>query len=195
VPRVALYARVSTRDQDCEAQLRDLRAFAALRAWDVTEFVDNGYSGAKTERPALDALLAAVRVGEFQVVATWKFDRFARSTRFLINSLEEFQALGVQFVSLHDGVDTTTPAGRFLFHIIAALAEFERETIRERVRSGLARAQAEGRRGGRRWRPLDEGRLRTLLDTKVSLRRIAKELGCGLGTVRRRIAGFATPTL
>lgn len=119
--RVASYARVSTRDQHCEMQLHGLRQMSAQRGWTVVgEFVDVGVSGSKDRRPELDKLTKAVNRGRVDVVAVWRFDRFARSVRHLVLALDEFRAKGVDFVSKEDGIDTSTPAGRFTFHVIPA---------------------------------------------------------------------------
>src|SRR5262245_2584813 len=148
--RVALYARVSTFDQEPENQLRELRQYAEARGWAAREFVDRGVSGAKDKRPALDALLKEAKRRRFDVVVCWRLDRLGRNLKHLVTMLEELQHLGVAFVSLGEGIDCTTPAGKLQLHILAALAEFERERIRERVLAGLQRARAQGKRLGRR---------------------------------------------
>jgi len=130
-------------------QLEPLRSFAAARSWAVTEFVDHGVSGAKDRRPALDSMLAAVHTRKLDVVMVVKLDRLARSTRHLVTLVAELDALGVDLVVLDQAIDTTTPAGRRLFHVLAAIAEFERDLIRDRVLAGLRRARGEGRHLGR----------------------------------------------
>ena len=148
----ALYARVSTRDkgQDPEMQLTELREFAAKRGWQVVgEFVDIGASGSKDSRPQLDAMMRLAKSRKLDVIAVWKLDRFGRSLRHLVDAIAELEALGVAFVSLRDNLDLTTPAGRMMFHVIGAMAEFERELIRERVRAGLAHARSKGQKLGR----------------------------------------------
>jgi len=149
---VGIYARVSTKDrgQDPELQLTELREFAAKRGWRVVgEFVDVGVSGSKDSRPQLDAMMRLAKGRKLDVIACWKLDRFGRSLRHLVDALAELQAVGCAFVSLRDNLDLTTPAGRMMFHVIGAMAEFERELIRERVRAGLAHARSKGRVGGR----------------------------------------------
>lgn len=148
----ALYARVSTRDkgQDPELQLTELREYASKRGWHVVgEFVDVGISGSKDSRPQLDAMMRLAKSRKIDVIAVWKLDRFGRSLRHLVDSLEDLKAVGCAFVSLRDNLDLSTPAGRMMFHVIGAMAEFERELIRERVRAGLAHARAKGQKLGR----------------------------------------------
>ena len=147
--RAAIYARVSTFEQEPENQLQELRRYVEARGWTGTEFVDRGVSGAKDKRPALDALLKDAKRRRFDVLVCWRLDRLGRNLKHLVTLLEELQAVGVAFVSLGEGIDCTTPAGKLQLHILAALAEFERERIRERVLAGLARAKAQGKRLGR----------------------------------------------
>src|SRR5207249_3244758 len=147
--RAALYARVSTTDQNIENQLTSLQAFAGARGWRAVEFVDHGVSGSKERRPALDALLVETRKRKIDVVACVKLDRLARSVRHLVTLTQELEALGVDLVVLDQAIDTTTPSGRLLFHVLAAIAEFERDLIRDRVIAGIKRAKAQGRRLGR----------------------------------------------
>lgn len=147
--RSAIYARVSTLDQEPENQLAELRRYTTARGWMAVEYVDRGVSGAKDRRPALDSLLKDARRRRFDVVVVWRLDRLGRNLRHLITLLEELQALGIAFVSLGEGLDATTPAGKLQMHILGAIAEFERERIRERVIAGLQRARAQGTRLGR----------------------------------------------
>lgn len=147
--RAGLYARVSTVDQEPENQLQELRRYVAARGWESVEYVDRGVSGAKDRRPALDALVTDARRRRFDVLVCWRLDRLGRNLRHLVTLLEELQGVGVAFVSLGEGIDCTTPAGKLQLHILAALAEFERERIRERVLAGLRRARAQGTRLGR----------------------------------------------
>jgi DNA invertase Pin-like site-specific DNA recombinase len=188
--RVGLYARVSTTDQTPENQLAVLRSFADARGWAVTEFVDHGISGARTSRPALDALLAAARARRLDVVLTTKLDRLARSTRHLVGLAAELDALGVDLVVTDQAIDTTTPAGRLLFHVLAAIAEFERDLIRERVIAGIRRAQAQGRHVGRptKYR-IDLKAAQELLAGGASLRGVARRLGAHPSAVRRALTG------
>jgi DNA invertase Pin-like site-specific DNA recombinase len=186
--RAAIYARVSTTDQSSGMQLDELREFSRRRNWQVVdEFVDNGVSGSKKSRPGLDKLLAAARSKAFDVVLVWRFDRFARSLSHLANALDEFRALGVDFVSLREGVDTSTMNGRLVFGIFASIAQFERELIQDRVRSGMRAAKARGVHCGRRPSvAVDVIRAKTMRREGKSWRRIAAELGCSRATIRRR---------
>src|SRR5262245_11261856 len=147
--RAAIYARVSTFDQEPENLLAELRRYVTARGWTGHEYVDRGISGAKDRRPAIDQLLTDARRRRFDVLVVWRLDRLGRNLRHLITLLEELQALGIAFVSLGEGIDATTPAGKLQMHILGAIAEFERERIRERVLAGLQRARAQGMRLGR----------------------------------------------
>ena len=142
--RAAIYARVSTLDQEPENQLAELRQYARARGWTTVEYVDHGVSGARERRPALDRLIGEAKRCRFEVLVCWRLDRLGRNLRHLVTLLDELQAVGVSFVSLGEGIDCTTPAGRLQLHILAALAEFERARIAERVRAGLARAALRG---------------------------------------------------
>ena len=175
--RVAIYARVSTVDQSCEPQLLDVRAYVAVRGWQATEFIDQGISGAKEKRPALDRLLRDVRARRVDVVVVAAFDRFGRSVRHLVETLELFRHLGVEFVSLREQIDTGSPLGQAVFTIIAAIAQLERSLIAERVRAGLRRAKADGKRLGRPPLQIDPHALATVARRRLSVRAAAKELG------------------
>jgi len=167
-------------------QIVEMREYCTRRGWEIVgEFVDVGISGSRERRPESDRMLAACRRRQIDAVVVYRYDRFARSLRQLVNALCEFDSLGVQFISLHEGVDTSTPNGRLVFGIFASIAEFERELIRERVRSGIAVARAQGKRIGRPRRPVDAGRVRELRALGWSWAQIARELGAGLGTVHR----------
>ncbi len=147
--KAAVYARVSTIDQEPENQLQELRRYVEARGWSAAEYVDRGVSGAKDRRPALDQLLADARRRKIDVLVCWRLDRLGRNLKHLITLLDDLQILGVAFVSLAEGIDATTPAGKLQMHILGAIAEFERERIRERVLAGLQRAKAQGTQLGR----------------------------------------------
>ncbi|HET6513581.1 MAG TPA: recombinase family protein [Thermodesulfovibrionales bacterium] len=151
--RAALYARCSTHDkgQDPELQLAPLREYCQRRGFTITgEYVDNGISGTKERRPQLDRLMDAARKRQIDVVLVWKLDRFGRSLKQLVTALDELSGLGIGFISFQDNLDLTTPQGRLMFHIIGAMAEFERELIRERVKAGIDNARRKGKKLGRK---------------------------------------------
>ena len=175
--RVAIYARVSTLDQSCEPQLLDVRAYVAARGWQATEFIDQGISGAKEKRPALDRLLREVKARRVDVVVVAAFDRVGRSVRHLVETLELFRHLGVEFVSLREQIDTGSPLGQAVFTIIAAIAQLERSLIAERVRAGLRRARAEGKRLGRPPLRVSASQLDYVIRQHVSVRQGAKLMG------------------
>jgi DNA invertase Pin-like site-specific DNA recombinase len=187
-----LYARVSTGEQSEGMQLREMREFAEKRGWVSEIFPDVGISGAKERRPELDRMMNLARRRKCDVVLVYKFDRFARSLRQLLNALEEFNALGIAFVSLHDHIDTTTPTGRLTFQIIGAIAEFEREMIRERVRSGVAHARARGIRLGRKPADIDTVKIASLRASGLSLRAIAIEVGISHASIARVLRAGVT---
>lgn len=185
--RAAIYARVSTNNgQDPTMQTRELREYCQRRGWEIEgEYVDAGVSGAKERRPQLDALLVSCRKRRVDAVVVYRYDRFARSLRQLVNALEEFRSLGIEFISLHEGVDTSTPNGRLVFGIFASIAEFERELIRDRVKSGIAAARSRGKRLGRPRVTVDAARIATLRDSGASWSTITRQVGLSAGTVKR----------
>ena len=186
--RTGIYVRVSTADQDVGLQLDELRRVAGQRAWvTVDEYVDEGVSGAAAERPGLDRLMADARRGRLDTILVWKFDRFARSTKHLLDALEQFRHLGVDFVSMREGIDTSTATGKMVFTMIAAIAEFEREIIRERVVAGVRRAQAAGKHCGRPRRHLDLQAVDALRGQGRSLHEISRILGVPRSTIQRRL--------
>lgn len=167
-------------------QINELREYCQRRGWSVAGvFVDHGISGTKEKRPELDKLMAICRQRKVDAVVVYRYDRFARSLRQLVNSLEEFNSLGVEFVSIHEGTDTSTPAGKLVFSIFGAMAEFERALIAERVRSGIAHARSKGVRLGRPEVIVDIAQVRTLREGPDGLgwKPIAKRLKCGIGTL------------
>jgi putative DNA-invertase from lambdoid prophage Rac len=187
--RVAIYARVSTTDQNCEMQLRELRDYCGRRGWEIAgEYVDTGWSGAKKSRPQLDRLMADARA--HRVVAVWKLDRFGRSVSHLVESVQALRSAGVRFLCTSQGLDTdeSNPASQLLFHILAAVAEFERGMIRERVKAGVQAARHQGRCGGRPKVIFSRDRARELREAGLSCAAIAQRLGVGYGTVQRLLA-------
>ncbi len=186
--RVGIYARVSTKDQSCELQLRDLRGFCTARNFVIVrEFVDVGESGAKDSRPQLNELMAAARKRQLDAVLVWRFDRFARSTKHLLLALEEFRSLGVQFISYQENIDTTSPLGQALFTIVSAVAQLERDLIRERVRAGLRNAKLKGKTLGRPTLTLDRDRITRLRASGASIRQIAAQLEISTATVHKAL--------
>ena len=183
IQKVALYARVSMNGQNPEMQLCELRDYCQRRGFAVvSEHVDRGVSGARERRPSLDKLMANCRKRLVDAVVVYRYDRFARSLRQLVNSLEEFRALGIDFISLHEGVDTSTPNGRLVFGIFASIAEFERELIADRVRSGLLAAKARGQRLGRPRAVVDIEQIAALRRSGASWRAISRKMGIAVGT-------------
>src|SRR6202163_1605628 len=186
--RIGIYARVSTKDQSCELQVRDLRAYCAARGFDlVREYVDVGQSGAKDSRPELNKLMDDARKRQFDAIVVWRFGRFARSTKHLLTALEEFRSLGVQFISYQENIDTSSALGQALFTIVSAVAQLERGLIGEGVAAGIRNAGANGKKLGRPKSGVDRERILQLKAQGHSLRQIAASLGVGYGTVRTRL--------
>ena len=186
IHRAALYARVSTLDQEPENQLAELRRYVEARGWAAVEYVDKGISGATDRRPALDRLITDATRRRFDVLVCWRLDRLGRNLRHLVTLLDELQIVGVSFVSLGEGIDLATPAGRLQLHILSALAEFERARMAERVSAGLARARAQGTRLGRPERVVSRAALASVQG--LSVRQAAKVLGVPRTTLQRRLA-------
>jgi DNA invertase Pin-like site-specific DNA recombinase len=185
--RAAIYARVSTSTgQDPRMQTREIQEYTERRGWQIAgEYVDVGISGSKEKRPQLDRLMADAHRRRFDVVVVWKFDRFARSVSHLLRALETFKALGIEFVSFSEQMDTSTPTGKMVFTVLGAVAELERSLIVERVKAGLRNAKAKGKRIGRPHVFVDARRIASLRATGASWPEIAKELGVGVGTAYR----------
>lgn len=186
--RAAIYARVSTLDQEPENQLQELRRYCEARGWTAVEYVDRGVSGTKDRRPALDTLIRDAKRRRFDVLVCWRLDRLGRNLKHLITLLDDLQALGVGFVTLGESIDTTTPAGRLQLHILSAISQFERERIRERVIAGLQRARRQGTRLGRpRKVPT------TIAIPGDSVRAAARTWGVSKSTAARWIATGRSP--
>ena len=188
--RAALYARVSTvgHGQDPEMQLRELREYSGRRGWTLAaEYIDNGISGSKETRPELDKLMADAGRRRFDAVVVWKFDRFARSVTHLLRALDTFRALGVEFVSLSESLDTSTPAGRMVFTVLGAVAELERSLIAERVRAGLRNARAKGTKLGRPRATVDASRVSALRAQGLTWEKICQIMGLTRGTAQRSL--------
>ena len=187
--KAALYARVSTTNgQDPTMQTRELKEYCERRGWKIAgEYVDTGISGAREKRPELDRMMADAHRRRFDAVVVWKFDRFARSVSHLLRALETFKALGIEFVSLSEQMDTSTPTGKMVFTVLGAVAELERSLIAERVRAGLRNARAKGKRLGRPRKAVDRARIAALRRVGRSWATIGHELGVGEATVRRAV--------
>lgn len=191
IRRVAIYARVSTLNgQNPEMQLQELREYAQRRGWAVySEYVDAGVSGAKESRPELNRLMADAHSRRFDAIICWKLDRLGRSLKHLVNTLADLQAYGVAFISLRDNLDLSTPSGRLMFHVIAAMAEFERALIRERVSAGIHAARHRGTRIGRPRAYANPAKIRELRAQGMPWRAISSQLGIGVGTAVRALQG------
>ncbi len=190
IRRVALYARVSTLhgQQDPEMQLSELREYVTRRGLSIhEEYVDQGVSGSKESRPALNRLMTDAQRCRFDAVLVWKIDRFGRSLKHLVNSLADLSAYGIAFISLRDNLDLSTPSGRLMFQIIGAMAEFERALIQERVKAGLRNAKSKGKLIGRPRRVVDTSKVLKLRAEGLSWRQVSTRLGLGLGTVYRAV--------
>ena len=200
--KAALYVRVSTEAkskqgdiinyiQNPDVQEQPLRELIAHRGWDLYQVYSDRASGAKAKRPGLDALLADARRGLFNAVVVWRFDRFARSVKQLVLALEEFQVLGIDFVSHQEALDSSTPMGKAMFTVIAAMAELERSLIQERVIAGLAYARENGTKSGKQvGRPRKIFRRDTVLELRrqgLSWREISRRVHAGITTVRRAV--------
>jgi DNA invertase Pin-like site-specific DNA recombinase len=189
--RAAIYARVSTSNngQDPSVQTREIREYCERRGWQIAgEYVDAGISGAKDSRPELNKLMADAHRRRFDAVVVWKFDRFARSVSHLLRALENFNALGVGFVSLSEQIDTSTPTGKMVFTVLGAVAELERSLIAERVRAGLRNAKAKGTRLGRPRISVDASRVARLRAEGRTVREIAVTLGVSRSLVHKTLA-------
>ena len=177
--RAAVYVRVSTLEQETDLQEAELLEYCGRRGWESILYRDRGRSGAEQDRPALNSLLSDVRKRKVDVILVWSLDRLARSLKHLLNISEECKSLGVDLVSLRQSIDTTLPAGRLTFQILGAVAEFERELLRERVKAGMAQARRAGKNIGRpalrRFGSAELNRIRLLRMQGVSVRRLAKD--------------------
>jgi DNA invertase Pin-like site-specific DNA recombinase len=186
--RTAIYARVSTSNngQDTSMQTRELREYCKLRGWKFAgQYVDEGISGTKDSRPELNKLMADAHRRRFDAVVVWRFDRFARSVSHLLRALETFKALGIEFVSLSEQVDTSTPTGKMVFTVLGAVAELERSLIAERVKAGLRNARAKGKRLGRPRVIVDAARIANLRAHGRSWREITPEMAVSKGSAQR----------
>ena len=189
--QAAIYARVSTQDQNCEMQVRELREYAARRGWSVAaEYVDTGWSGAKASRPELDRLMRDAALRRFDAVLVYKLDRFGRSVRHCLDGIAALGAHGVRFLAVSQSIDTdhANPTARLLLHILASVAEFERELIRERVCAGVRNAKRKGKQLGRKRVVFDRSKAMEMHASGSSVREIAHALQVSVGTIHRLLA-------
>lgn len=191
--RCAIYARVSTADQDPGVQLNQLRDFVTARGWSAAscEFVDHGVSGAKDSRPGLNAMLVQVRKRQVDVVVIWSLDRLGRSLSHLVRLADEFLSLGVDLACYTQPIDTTTPTGKLTFSILGAVAEFEREIIKSRVRAGIAKARRDGKTLGRPRALVQKTTVEKLRAGGMSVREIAAHTGVSKSVVARLLSSAA----
>jgi len=193
--KVVGYARVSTNNhhQDPEVQLRDIRAYATMKGWELVEtYVDKGVSGTKQSRPELNRMMEDAKSNKFSAVLVWKFDRFARSTSHLLNALQMFKAQNIAFVSVTESVDTSTAMGEMVFTILGAVATMERNVTVERIRAGLRNAKAKGRTPGKKRQQLDLAAIRERISAGESLRKVAATLSISPALLSRRLNEQAT---
>lgn len=190
--RVAIYTRVSSMDQSPEAQRCDLLEIVRQRGYEIVQEYTDRISGVKARRPGLDQLMHDARRGRFDVLLVWSCDRIARSTRHLLEVLDEMNRLGIEFVSFRESIDTEGPLGRALVVIIGAIAELERSLIVERVRAGMRRARLEGRHIGRPALDIDHEAIVRDRRHGDSLRTIARNYGVSRTTVHRVLSEHAS---
>lgn len=184
--KAVIYARVSTSDQNCESQLKEIREYLSRMGWEnAGEFVDTGFSGSKASRPALDQLMKDSSLRKFDCVVVYKLDRFGRSVLHLNQQLAILESLGIRFVAISQGIDTDSknPTSRLLLHILSSVAEFERELIKERTLCGIRSAKAKGKTLGRPKRIFQRAEVVRLRDEGMSWRKIAEQLGVPTMTV------------
>jgi len=184
--KVAIYTRVSTEEQKTDLQLMDLKEYVVRRGYEIYNFYEDVVSGTTKERKALDQLFEDANKRKFDIILVWKFDRFARSLKMLVDSLALFQELGIDFISFKENIDTTTSMGRLIFHINSAYAEFEREIIRDRVIAGIkAKRQKTGTWGRKMLLDELQQKIKELVESKQSVRAVAKQLGISTRTVMK----------
>jgi len=197
--RAAIYVRVSTNEQETDMQENELREYCENRNWNFTVYRDKGQSGAKNDRPALNNLLGDLRKRKIDVIVVWALDRLARSLKQLLSIADQCKLLGADLVSLKQNVDTTLPAGRLTFQVLGAVAEFEREMLRERVRAGMAQARRAGKRVGRparrQFHSSDIERMKTLRAKGASIRRLAAEFETTQWMAARLTSSGSMPTV
>ncbi len=185
--RVSIYVRVSTKDQSVEMQLNDLERYSRERGLKIFKIYQDNISGTKDTRPGLSQLMNDAKKRKFDTVLVWRFDRFARSTKHLVNALYEFRSLSIDFISYQENIDTSSPLGEAIFVIVSAMAKLERDIIAERVRGGLRKAKASGKRLGRPKSKFDANKVIEYRKQSKSIRWIANELNLSKGVVQRTL--------
>ena len=186
--KVAIYLRVSTLDQSTELQSNDLLRYCQARDWEIFSIYEDKATGTNDRRPELQRLLKDARERRMDCVVTWKLDRFFRSLKDMVNTLQELSDLNIQFVSLKDNIDLSTSTGRLMTHILGAFAEFEANLIRDRVRAGIAAAKANGKQIGKA-KVHDYDRIRELRSEGLSYTAIQRRLNISKGAVCRALEG------
>ena len=185
--KVAIYVRVSTKDQSVDMQLDDLERYSRERGYNVFNLYKDNISGTKEKRPALNDLMNDARKRKFNTVLVWRFDRFARSTKHLVTALYDFRNLGIDFISYQENIDTSSPLGEAIFTIISAMSKLERDIIAERVKGGLRKARLKGKRLGRPNGDIDINKVIKLKEQGMSIREIAKDLELSRSKVERTL--------
>jgi DNA invertase Pin-like site-specific DNA recombinase len=191
--RAARYLRVSRADQNPALQSDETGRLIAGRGWLMVDtFLDHGVSGAKDRRPELDRLMMAAKRGEFDILVVWRSDRLFRSLKHLVVTVAELSAMGIDFVSVTEPFDTSTRTGRLLLHLVSAFAEFERNVLVERTKSGIEAARRRGAQIGRPRVHVDIERAVVLRAQGRSIRQVARALGCGAATLHRALVEHAS---
>ena len=191
--RAACYIRVSTAEQNSALQVAELQQYITARGWELVAVYEDTMSGSKSSRPGLNRMMADARARRIDAVCCWKLDRFGRSLVDCLNNIQTLESCGVRFIAITQGLDTDqqNPASRFLLHVLGAAAEFERSLIRERVSAGMREAKKAGKALGRPRRVFNRDEVHELRRKDMSIARISRQLGIGVGTVARALASAA----
>ena len=191
--RAACYIRVSTAEQNSALQVAELQQYITARGWELVAVYEDTMSGSKSSRPGLNRMMADARARRIDAVCCWKLDRFGRSMVDCLNHIQTLESCGVRFIAITQGLDTDqqNPASRFLLHVLGAAAEFERSLIRERVSAGMRAAKNAGKAMGRPRLIFNRDEVHELRHKGMSIAGISQELGIGVGTVARTLAGAA----
>lgn len=185
--KIAIYARVSTDEQNSQTQINECVAYCQARNWEFTIFADDGVSGTKTSRPAFDKMLDSVKAGDFQAVMVWRFDRASRSTMHLLSLLDDLRKMNIDFISIREQVDTSTAAGKLMFTMISAFAQFERDSISDRTKAAMKRLKSEGKHCGRS-QSIDRAQVIELSKKGLKAPAIAQAMGISQSHCRKILA-------